>query len=120
MCLQHQADANIAGCISDTHNAAAGDVVDLCTGDSLAANIEVCSDSDSPIQPLPGRRAVSRRIRSRRLLGGSLCDSAAVGRRGWLRDGSRARTGAVGSSDRRVARRSGCLRHGNFSKQTRT
>lgn len=51
MRLQHQANANVPGRIGDTHDGAAGDGVDLRTGDSFAAQIEVRSNSDSPISP---------------------------------------------------------------------
>jgi hypothetical protein len=60
MRFQHEADTNIAGCIRYANDAAAGDGVDRCAGDSLAAEIEVCSDSNPPIEPLPGRSAVTR------------------------------------------------------------
>src|SRR5262249_46777851 len=73
MRLQHEADTNIAGCISNTHNVG---VVDLRTGDSLPAQIEVSADSDSPIEPLPAR--ISIRGRNRHLLGNSLWGAATV------------------------------------------
>src|SRR5262249_46724227 len=73
MRLQHEADTNIAGCISNTHNVG---VVDLRTGDSLPAQIEVGPYSVPQIDPLPA--CFSIRGRNRHLLGNSLWGAATV------------------------------------------
>ena len=57
MRFQHEADPYVAGCIRYANDGAAGDGVNRCAGDSLAAEIEVRSDSNPPIEPLPGCRS---------------------------------------------------------------
>src|SRR4029077_12318009 len=70
--FQHEADTNIAG-LSYAYNVGA---VDHCSLDSLPTEIEVCSDSDPPIEPFPGCSPISGR--NRHLLGSSLCIAAWV------------------------------------------